>query len=330
MIGFGSIGRGTLPLIERHFTYDPRKVYVIDPLGRRPHLPRAAGRALHPPRRHPRELPGAADPALPRRPRLLREPLGRHELARAHAARARARRPLHRHRGRALGRPLLRPLARPGRPHQLRAARGGEGGEAGEPGRADRGQLLRRQSGDGVVAAQGGAAPARRRPRPAGRGAARPRGLGAADAGAGRQGRAHRRARHPGGAGRQADRHLRQHLVGRGLRLRELPAGRARLGHARALVPAERPPPGARLQGGDLSRHAGDPDQGPHLDAGGGAAVRLSRHPQRGGLDRRLLHHRRGRRAGVPPDLPLRLPPLRPGGAQPARDARLRAGCRRR
>jgi homospermidine synthase len=32
IIGFGSIGRGTLPLIERHFTYDPRKVYVIDPL----------------------------------------------------------------------------------------------------------------------------------------------------------------------------------------------------------------------------------------------------------------------------------------------------------
>ena len=23
MIGFGSIGRGTLPLIERHFEYDP-------------------------------------------------------------------------------------------------------------------------------------------------------------------------------------------------------------------------------------------------------------------------------------------------------------------
>ena len=39
---------------------------------------------------------------------------------------------------------------------------------------------------------------------------------------------------------------LRQHLVGRGLRLRELPAGRARLGHPRALVPAERPPAGAR------------------------------------------------------------------------------------
>jgi homospermidine synthase len=31
IIGFGSIGRGTLPLIERHFEYDARKVVVIDP-----------------------------------------------------------------------------------------------------------------------------------------------------------------------------------------------------------------------------------------------------------------------------------------------------------
>ncbi|MFO1105014.1 MAG: saccharopine dehydrogenase NADP-binding domain-containing protein [Amaricoccus sp.] len=31
MIGFGSIGRGTLPLIERHFTYDPHDVHVIEP-----------------------------------------------------------------------------------------------------------------------------------------------------------------------------------------------------------------------------------------------------------------------------------------------------------
>ena len=31
MIGFGSIGRGTLPLIERHFDYDAKKVHVIDP-----------------------------------------------------------------------------------------------------------------------------------------------------------------------------------------------------------------------------------------------------------------------------------------------------------
>ena len=31
MIGFGSIGRGTLPLIERHFRYDPTRFTVIDP-----------------------------------------------------------------------------------------------------------------------------------------------------------------------------------------------------------------------------------------------------------------------------------------------------------
>src|SRR5580692_10228389 len=31
MIGFGSIGKGTLPLIERHFTYDKDRIVVIDP-----------------------------------------------------------------------------------------------------------------------------------------------------------------------------------------------------------------------------------------------------------------------------------------------------------
>jgi homospermidine synthase len=32
MIGFGSIGRGTLPLIERHFTFDKARFTVIDPV----------------------------------------------------------------------------------------------------------------------------------------------------------------------------------------------------------------------------------------------------------------------------------------------------------
>jgi len=31
MIGFGSIGRGTLPLIERHFDFDRSRFVVIDP-----------------------------------------------------------------------------------------------------------------------------------------------------------------------------------------------------------------------------------------------------------------------------------------------------------
>jgi homospermidine synthase len=34
MIGFGSIGRGTLPLVERHFTYDRQRFTVIDPEGK--------------------------------------------------------------------------------------------------------------------------------------------------------------------------------------------------------------------------------------------------------------------------------------------------------
>jgi homospermidine synthase len=33
MIGFGSIGRGTLPLIERHFNFDKSRMVVIDPRG---------------------------------------------------------------------------------------------------------------------------------------------------------------------------------------------------------------------------------------------------------------------------------------------------------
>ena len=32
IIGFGSIGRGVLPLIERHFAYDRTKLTVIDPV----------------------------------------------------------------------------------------------------------------------------------------------------------------------------------------------------------------------------------------------------------------------------------------------------------
>ena len=38
MIGFGSIGRGTLPLIERHFQFDTSKLTVIDPSDADRHL----------------------------------------------------------------------------------------------------------------------------------------------------------------------------------------------------------------------------------------------------------------------------------------------------
>ena len=42
MIGFGSIGRGTLPLIERHFAYDPRELHVIEPSDEHRTVPGAA------------------------------------------------------------------------------------------------------------------------------------------------------------------------------------------------------------------------------------------------------------------------------------------------
>ena len=38
MIGFGSIGRGTLPLIERHFQFDKSRLTVIDPVDKDRHL----------------------------------------------------------------------------------------------------------------------------------------------------------------------------------------------------------------------------------------------------------------------------------------------------
>lgn len=38
MIGFGSIGKGTLPLIERHFNFDAKRLTVIDPEDKDRHL----------------------------------------------------------------------------------------------------------------------------------------------------------------------------------------------------------------------------------------------------------------------------------------------------
>ena len=67
------------------------------------------------------------------------------------------------------------------------------------------------------------------------------RGVGAADAARRRQRHPHRRARHPARARSEAARHVRQYLVGRGLLLRRLAAGGARLGHARKDDAGERP-----------------------------------------------------------------------------------------
>ena len=48
MIGFGSIGRGTLPLIERHFAYDRTRFTVIEPSdGASPRLKLSFARLEH-------------------------------------------------------------------------------------------------------------------------------------------------------------------------------------------------------------------------------------------------------------------------------------------
>ena len=46
MIGFGSIGRGTLPLLLRHFDLDRQKFVVIDPDDSNRHLAEKEGLAF--------------------------------------------------------------------------------------------------------------------------------------------------------------------------------------------------------------------------------------------------------------------------------------------
>ena len=86
MIGFGSIGKGMLPLIERHFDFDRNRLRGHRSERQGPASPRRARNPLHPHRPHAGQLSRDPD-ALAHRGRragLLREPLGRHLLARHH------------------------------------------------------------------------------------------------------------------------------------------------------------------------------------------------------------------------------------------------------
>jgi len=47
LIGYGSIGRGVLPLIERHFEFDPAQLHVIDPLADHAEFLRERGYTFH-------------------------------------------------------------------------------------------------------------------------------------------------------------------------------------------------------------------------------------------------------------------------------------------
>ena len=162
IIGFGSIGQGTLPLIERHFTYDPHRVHVIEPSDEhRTFLEQRGVHFVHHPvtRENYRAL----------LPQLFPEGRGFCVNLSVDTSSLEIMR-LCRELGVLYVDTVVEPWAGyyfdlslgAGGAHQLRAARGGAGGEAGEPGRDDGGVLLRRQPGHGVLAAEGGAAEARR------------------------------------------------------------------------------------------------------------------------------------------------------------------------
>ena len=140
MIGFGSIGRGTLPLIERHFKFDKSRMTVIDP--------RDTDRKLL----DERGIAFVQEAVTKKNYKKLLTPLLTNgdgqgfcvnlsvdtSLARPDEALPQARRALHRHRRRALARLLLRRQGRQCIAHQLRAARDRARGEARESRRHDR------------------------------------------------------------------------------------------------------------------------------------------------------------------------------------------------
>jgi homospermidine synthase len=88
MIGFGSIGKGTLPLIERHFEYDKSRFVIIDPHedGEIAKAARREAQCASSSRRDPGQLSRGAGAAADRRrrPGILRQSVGRHLLGRHH------------------------------------------------------------------------------------------------------------------------------------------------------------------------------------------------------------------------------------------------------
>jgi hypothetical protein len=112
MIGFGSIGRGTLPLIERHFKFDKSRMVVIDPRDDGAEILRQARRQTYPSTCDEGQLQGPAEAASHqwRRTGFLRQSLGRHRLARPDEVLPQAGRALYRHGHRTLARLLLRHL----------------------------------------------------------------------------------------------------------------------------------------------------------------------------------------------------------------------------
>ena len=292
MIGFGSIGKGTLPLIERHFAFDKKRMVIVDP--------NDSDRALA--QKHGVRFIKAAVTRENYRELLtplLTEGGGRGfcvnlsvdtssvaimELCRE------------------IGALYIDTVAEPWpgfyfdksmsteRAHKLCVARTRARSAPPRARRSDRRVVLRRQSRHGVVVRQARAAEPRRR---SWRHASRPAhegGVGQARAAPRREGNPHRRARHAAVEEAQAHAGVRQHVVGRRLSFGRRAAGGTGLGHARNLDARERGRAFDGLRRGDLSQAAGRQHARALVDADGTGAIRIPRHAQRGDLDLRLPH----------------------------------------
>ena len=333
MIGFGSIGKGTLPLIERHFDYDRTRFVVIDPDDSdRDLLDQRGVRFIHEAvtrenyrdaarRRSSRAGGGqgfcvnlSVDTSSLDIMRLCRE-LG---VA------------LHRHRRRALARLLFRhePPARRRAPTTPCARRCAQEKRARprrhrrrSPAAAPipawcRGSSSRRCSTSPRTSAIGFAEPDADDRDGWARLMQRPR----------RQGHPHRRARHPARA-RSRSRWTSSSTPGRSRASCRRACSRPSSAGARTRNGCPRTAAATTIgcDGGDLPPTARRQHPRPLLVPDARAAIRLPRHPQRVDLDRRLLHRSAtatSRR--LPADLPLRLSPGERRGAVAARDVRPR------
>ena len=237
MIGFGSIGKGMLPLIERHFEFDRSRLVVIDPSDKDRRIARRAGRSASSMRRltpdNYRDMLHAASDGR-RRAGVLRQSLGRHLLARHHGA---------------LPRDSVRSTSTPWRSPGPGFYFDKSAGPEARTNYALREIILdanRRNPGrpDGGDPA---AAPIREwcRGSSSKRCSTSPRIIGTRAEEPKtreewaklmqrrrREGHPHRRARHPARQTPEAHGRVRQHLVGRRLRVGRHAAGGARLGHA--------------------------------------------------------------------------------------------------
>ena len=320
MVGFGSIGKGTLPLILRHIDIARDRMMIIDPDDSARSIADFAGVRFEKLALQPDTLQQTLAPLLVPGDFLLNVSVEVSSVALTELCRANGALYLD-----TCIEPWPGGYTDPTLPPSLRiqlcAAQSRAGVARGTAGQgADRGSDAWRQSRHGLASGQAGAAQHRRRYRARRRQAGRPRRMGRARRAARRHGRsispsATRRSRR---TRRRPGEFVNTWSID-GFCQRGLAAGRARLGHA---MSATSRPDGGRHDFGcgarDLSEPAGRRDAGAQLDAARRPLSRLPDHPRRVDLDRRLSDRARRRAGALPPDLPLRLPSLRRRGADAA------------